>query len=60
MGSTSSGYRFPRGHTPHLWKLGTWAEATVPKLEDVASRYGRLHRLRETRGVPIRVHQRSH
>ncbi|TDL41882.1 hypothetical protein [Kocuria rosea] len=40
MGSTSSGYRFPRGHTPHLWKLGTWAEATVPKLEDVASRYG--------------------
>ncbi|PBB07189.1 hypothetical protein CKW39_14700 [Kocuria sp. WRN011] len=40
MGSTSSVYRFPRGHTPHRWKLGTWAEATVPKLEDVASRCG--------------------
>jgi hypothetical protein len=40
MGSTSSAYRFPRGDTPHQWKLGAWAEATVPKLEDVASRYG--------------------
>ena len=40
MGRTSSVYRFPRGHTPHQWKLGTWAEATVPKLEDVASHYG--------------------
>jgi hypothetical protein len=40
MGNTSSAYRFPRGHTPHQWKLGTWAEATVPKLEDVASCYG--------------------
>lgn len=40
MGRTSSVYRFPRGHTPRQWKLGTWAEATVPKLEDVASHYG--------------------
>ncbi|MFF0944150.1 hypothetical protein ACFYE2_07965 [Kocuria sp. CPCC 205300] len=40
MGSTSSVYRFPRGHTPHQWKLGTWADATVPRLEIVASRYG--------------------
>lgn len=40
MSSTSSAYHFPRGDTPHQWKLGTWAEATVPKLEVVASRYG--------------------
>ncbi len=40
MGSTSSAYRFPRGNNPHQWKLGAWAEATVPKLENVAHHYG--------------------
>ncbi|GGG68190.1 hypothetical protein GCM10011374_35650 [Kocuria dechangensis] len=40
MAGTSESYRFPRGDTPHQWKLGTWAEATVPKLKDIASHYG--------------------